>query len=238
MYGMSEQGTGRKVNQDHFYCNKSEQEDKKITALFVVADGVGGRSCGSEASSMASDAIQSWWFDNYMDYYDEPEKIKDLMPEVFNQIISNMYDFGDEQNVQMATTLTMLIINHDHYYIFHCGDSRIYRYNEKLYYMTIDDKVVDPRDGRAKLSNCLSNILPEYHLTYDSGKLYDNDVFILATDGAFKKLDENTIKSIMAADTSAEDMCKEMYNAALEAGEQDDITIVAFRLTNSKNEDA
>lgn len=232
LYALTEQGKGRVVNQDRYAYNKFEEDDEKVTGIFVVADGVGGRSCGGEAANMSAEMIMDWWYDHYPEYYNNPEQLQEVLPDVFNNIVGSLFDFGDEQNVKLATTMTMLIINHDEYYIFHCGDTRIYRYNEGLACLTLDDKAIDPRDGKAKLTNCLGNILPEYHLSFDKGQLYDEDVFLLATDGAFKKVDEKQIETIMGKPETAEEICNEIYEAAINAGEQDDITMICFKLKN------
>ena len=52
-------------------------------------------------------------------------------------------EFCQREDIRTGTTMSLLLIIREHYYIIHVGDSRIYRYHDGLEQLTMDARHVD-----------------------------------------------------------------------------------------------
>lgn len=103
----------RKQNEDHYIFNSISHG-----AIAIVADGVGGRSCGSVASHLAADHLNNILQQN----------IKTPLLKALEDTNENILRFASE-NLKcegMATTLTCCLIINDELKGVHVGDSRLY----------------------------------------------------------------------------------------------------------------
>lgn len=124
-------GNVRQENQDHIAVLLPAPHVRVLTVLAMVADGMGGHYDGSMASALAIQLMTEWWQEgpfNQRGYHLDSEQLAFEVTGVFHQINSRLAQYGEEHNQTTGTTLSVLILSKSSYYVFHVGDSRIYRY--------------------------------------------------------------------------------------------------------------
>ena len=233
-----EQGQGRQVNQD--MCYKQTVAVKgDIKAVYAVADGIGSFASSQTASAIVKDILEEW-FQSALESGRLDESPDDLSQDVIENVYYRAYDEivseARKNHCHMGTTLSMIVVTNMSYHLFHVGDSRIYLYacddsgESELVRLTNDDKKVDQRDGRSKLVNAIADQLPKPKVAYATEELYDGDMYLLMTDGGYKRNADNQMHQILdrayVSDKPCANANNELYQHALQNGETDDITIL------------
>ena len=115
----------RSRNED--FCGIVTPEGAELAArgaMLAVADGVSGNGEGREAAEYAVRGLLA-------DYYATPETWE--VPLAIERVLSainrwlNSQGLADKSQAGMATTLSVLVLRGDRYYLGHVGDTRIYR---------------------------------------------------------------------------------------------------------------
>jgi protein phosphatase len=152
VFGLSDRGTVRARNEDHFLLasvhrrvnvigtNLSEVErlpldDQRLAFMAMVADGVGGSSGGDRASAIALE-IATQYVASSMDCYDRTDAMDGAMTGALQSaalhchqaVLDRASEEGDGS--RMATTLTLWMGVWPWYYLLQVGDSRYYLYRE------------------------------------------------------------------------------------------------------------
>ncbi|WP_069469701.1 bifunctional protein-serine/threonine kinase/phosphatase [Candidatus Marithrix sp. Canyon 246] len=226
---------GRKqINQDAFGVFSPPEpllSTKGIVA--VIADGV---SC-SEAGDQASKAA----VENFLnDYFSTPESwtVKTAGQKILTAMNSWLYGQGYHlygTNKGLITTLSALVIKSTKAYLFHIGDSRIYRLREgKLKCLTQDHRIQVSKD-KQYLSRALGI---ELHLKIDYRELAveEGDQFIFVTDGVYEYVTDNFIlESIIENDLNQ--ACEKLSKLAFSNDSPDNLTCQIVRVDNLPTQD-
>lgn len=221
--GITDIGIRRTINQDAYIYRTSKVHDEYV-GIYAVADGVGGLELGEHASSIAIHRIDKWWNLELPKHYGKIENvIKSLVRRI--EIINNdITIFSESHDCNMATTLSLLLIYKNMYYVLHIGDSKIFKINKGISQITVDHLV------EKKLSQYLGGRRKvfEYHLS--SGQIRSNDYFIIGSDGTFNrvtKLDlQGVISDIEKNGTTLEEGCLNLVHKVKGRGETDNITVI------------
>lgn len=230
-----EKGQRRNVNQDMAF-KKTLVVDGDIKALYAVADGIGSLSNSQTASAIVNQILQEWFkkaAESGVLNTSSEEIIQHVIEDVYYQAYDEIVEQSRADNIHMGTTLSMLLISNKQCYLFHAGDSRIYLYAaDELDLLTKDDKKEDPRDGKFKLVNAIADQLPKPNVAYSSNDLYEEDLYLLMTDGGYKRNSEDYIKQVLEQASQSKAPCRmicdNLYKSALKKGETDDITLLAI----------
>ena len=153
-------GMVRYENQDSFYA---DIKDENLIA--VVADGMGGGSCGDVASKIATNIIKLE-FDNLLtiETDDTEDKLKDIILDINKKIIN----YKNNHNLKsMGTTISVILIKDNTLFFANVGDSRIYvkyRDSEQYTQITQDQSLaeVEYRNGnitKEEKENMAKNVL-------------------------------------------------------------------------------
>ena len=137
----SDRGNTRKVNQDAVVLKQISYRGKSFIIL-AVCDGIGGLEHGEVASALAVRRIEEW-FDEVAGWLDIIETDGEL-------VYSHLKDLAEECNelvrecrvtMQMETgsTMSLLMVLRDTYYIIQVGDSRVYRYRGRVLEQLTED---------------------------------------------------------------------------------------------------
>ena len=143
----------------------------------------------------------------------------------------------------MATTLSVGIVVWPWLYVVHVGDSRCYVYQDgRIRQVTRDQTVAQEmvergaltpeRAFRSPLNHVLSSAigaeeaLPEI-TRVDVGQR--GSVTLVCSDGLTKHVTDEEIAAACASMTSAEQLCTQLLDLAMDRGGSDNITIVAGR---------
>lgn len=123
-------GTIKKENQDRVIIKEGKVWKGVPLLLAAVADGMGGHAAGSMASETAATMLGQWWdqeLTGIMKRKNMLEQTEIQLRELFAGINHNLVAYGQENNVQTGTTLSLLFLYGQRFLVLHVGDSRIYR---------------------------------------------------------------------------------------------------------------
>lgn len=134
MYGATDVGRSRKMNQDNFFFDARQ-------GLVVVADGIGGRKAGEVASSLAVSGIRSQ-FKKLQTL--RPEEVATFLSDSVSRANRNILERGqmDPAVEGMGTTINCLLFVGGKVFIAHIGDSRTYLlFGGGIWQLTLDHSI-------------------------------------------------------------------------------------------------
>jgi serine/threonine protein phosphatase PrpC len=271
--GATDIGNARRENEDQYLIASLrrvlEIEDSSIPTedrlefargasalLLLVADGVGGRKGGQEASSRTVDTIMRYVAGSSLFFANLSEDTQRAL--LHDLVLSVQWSHAAVRNEaarrtsleSMATTLTMVFALWPRAYVVQVGDSRCYHWRRSsLTQVTRDqtlaqdmvDQGLLPASAaeRSPLSNVLSQAVgssreSEISPTISSYDLEPGDALLLCTDGLTKHVAEPRIAEMVERADSAKSACDRLVEDALAAGGSDNVTVVVARFTDSE----
>jgi protein phosphatase len=218
-------GQVRNANEDDYLLIIPDAGElfARMGRLFVVADGMGGVSGGSEASRAAVRYLASTLMDSSEA---DPEQ---RMREGFLEACRGVYNLSKESARlrEMGTTLTAVNLLADKVVIGHVGDSRCQILRRgKLSPLTVDHAVQEPR---SLLTRCIGAGQEAEEIDVSSQSVQVGDVLVLMTDGVWNVVDETEIAAALRAKT-AQEAADRIVRAANLAGGPDNSTILVLRI--------
>lgn len=214
-YGaVSDKGDIRAENQDSIlYLTGSIQGSE--AALSVIADGMGGLSFGAQTSQYITGQFKRWWYEEFPDIVredmDHKEDIQELLEQEIWDINQAILAFNHQMQSKSGSTLSLLLLHKNQYFIENAGDSRVYLLRgQSLYQLTEDHSLVarmmrhyqlseeEAKHSvmRNKLTMCIGMFsVPETN--YYEGKLEEGDCFLLCSDGLYNHLKTSQIERIL-----------------------------------------
>lgn len=210
---LSDKGLVKESNQDGILIEIGEGRNGEF-GLFAVADGMGGHAAGDVASEMAISGLRNWWCSMLPDIAAGDVELYSgglislSLEKAINNINAEIIGYGARIGERVGTTLSVLFIFEDLYWIEHVGDSRIYIVNKAVRQVTEDHSLVAGLVAGGFISrgeaavhpkrNILTRCLGAKHrleLFESRGSLQKGDVFILCSDGFYVRLEEDEILS-------------------------------------------
>jgi PPM family protein phosphatase len=223
-------GRQRNANEDSFFTR---------SALFVVADGMGGAQAGEVASKTAAES-----FDRQLPR-GAPEQVLRETIELANRTIHERAG-SDPDLAGMGTTVTAAIVDleSEEVAIGHVGDSRAYRLRgNKFERLTRDHSLVEEMRRKGQLTDAqaedhpqrsiITRALgpePEVEVDLQTVPAQAGDVFLICSDGLTTMLGDEQIGRLLARATSMQSAVRALVDEANRAGGRDNITVIAFRL--------
>ena len=137
-------GIKKRTNQDSLLIN-GLSIDTGECVLLVLCDGMGGMEKGELASATVVRAYSEWFKTIYVRKPNkwDTEQIKREWMDLLVDCNKKLQLYGSNENVQLGTTATALLINATgEYLIGHVGDSRVYKICEQLKQLTEDHTFV------------------------------------------------------------------------------------------------
>jgi len=160
----------------------------------VIADGMSGSEAGREAADACVQGFLS-------DYFSTPDSwtVETSGEKILAALNRWLYSQGHQQygtSRGLVTTLSVLVIKSTTAYLFHVGDTRIYRFRDgELEQLTRDHRVTVSKE-----KNYLSRAMGiDVHLDIDyrSFPVETGDSFLLTTDGIHDFVDDSTLKRLL-----------------------------------------
>lgn len=220
--------------------------------LAAVADGMGGHTAGELASAIAvkvlKERLESMVAGNIKPaQYDEKMSVATNRLAFAAQLANDVIFEASKsipENRGMGTTLSAVLFTGDTVSTAHIGDSRIYRLREgNLEQLTQDHSLVmdQVRKGlitkqqaeKSSLQNILTRALgTQKTAAIDTAQhqVMENDRFFLCTDGLFKAVTEDEIKSVLSENQDNQAACDAMVKKANDAGGPDNVTVVIMEI--------
>lgn len=219
--GCCRQGQVRRNNEDAFLMRGSERG-----ALFLVADGIGGRRNGEVVSGLLRDGYDRWWTERFLPAGDglsfqaALREIQDVLLRVNQEAVSR---FGQGE---AGSTLVLLFLYRGNCLYLSAGDSRIYlARNLSFRQITVDDvyenlAARDQRQGKSangKLVGAVGlRLTPEFSIRTDA--LKRGDRFFLCSDGVYRYVPPRKLSRTVMFDPSAPEKLIETVSREVDRG--------------------
>jgi serine/threonine protein phosphatase PrpC len=241
-------GRVRTVNEDRAFV----QEDLNGYVLAIVADGMGGHKAGDIASQMAVDLIQSEM--QSIPHGASVEERKDRLKAAVELANEKIFAFASERENYhgMGTTVVAVLADERSVVIGHIGDSRVYRLNSQgIEQLTEDHSLVNElvksgqitreEAGHHPRRNVLTRALgTESSIEVDVQNISwtSGDTLLLCSDGLSSLIGLEDLTAIVSGEQPLEYKVHQLVEAALEAGGDDNVSVVLVSNLTDLGEEA
>ncbi len=200
----------------------------------IIADGMSGADSGKEASDIC---VQGF----LQDYYSTPESwtVKTSVQRVLGALNRWLHGqghqrFGSERG--LVTTVSALIIKSTTAYLFHVGDTRIYRLRDgDLECLTRDHRT--QVSGQKTYLTRAMGIDVNIEIDYRTVTIETDDIFILTTDGIHEYLKDSDLKALVSAQPlDTESAAQSIVMRALDNGSDDNLSCQVVRIAALPND--
>jgi protein phosphatase len=264
VWGLTHPGKVRSDNQDHYLLASLHRQlkvhrtsitashhldtgDERMAFLAMVADGVGGRAHGEEASRIALEEATQYVSSSALCWYQgdaREEPFIDLLQAAATRCHERVLEraAGDSAHAGMATTLTLWIGVWPWFYLLQVGDSRYYLYREGTLTQVSRDQTMaqDLVDqgvlarsalARSPFANVLSSAIGGQQTAPVITRIASDwsCVHLLCSDGLTKHVSDDAIAEQLRTMTGAQACCEALLQDALDGGGSDNITIIVGR---------
>lgn len=207
--------------------------------LFAVADGMGGHLGGEVASATTIETISS-------DASASMPRDTGALATIVKSANAAIWDKskGDPNLRGMGTTCTLALLKDDTLHIAHVGDSRAYLLrNEQLEQLTEDHTLVSRMVQEGRLApeeaerhpqrSIITRALgadSEVEVDELSLPLQENDRILICSDGLTSMIDASAVQDVLTRQKSPQAAADELVELALQAGGEDNVTVVLIDL--------
>ena len=225
-------GLRRKVNEDSILVRTER-------GLWAVADGMGGHDAGEIASGMVVEALQLLPV-----VYGLEELVEAAIGElgrVNGELIELARTGGHERTI--GTTVVALAIAGGHFHCFWVGDSRAYRVrDDQIRRITRDHSLVQDLVDAGMLAekeaeghvnaNVITRavgVAEELDVDSSTGDALPGDLFLLASDGLTRVVDDQEILAQLGTRTP-DDAADALLDMVLARGAPDNVSLIIVRV--------
>ena len=243
--GVTDVGLVRTNNEDNLGYDTAR-------GIFVVCDGMGGQAAGERASKIAVDTVMQHFrkppkpgrevFGMEIKLLSGRANALARAIQLANQAIHD--EAGrDENYAGMGTTIVALAVGGEQFSVAHVGDSRAYLLRDGvLQPLTSDHSLVMEQVRRGLLAlddvekSTVQNVIvrslgAEESVDPDLAdhELLAGDLLLMCSDGLSHFVHDDKLQDVLAAGRSPEKACKDLIQAAKDAGSNDNITCLAVK---------
>lgn len=219
---LNEDAIGFRIPEDDLLTTKG--------AVAVVADGVSSAEAGRQAAERSVAVILD-------DYFKTPElwSVKHAVQKTLSALNRSLYDLGREMPDEARgyiCTLSLVVIKSHLAYLFHAGDSRIYRLSAKdgTFVQLTNDHVASISNEKQYLIRAMGM---DTTLNIDASmvEVDEGDIFYLDSDGIHDFIDDDQIRSVIEQGKDDLDQaCRSLIDQALAAGSDDNLSCCLLRV--------
>jgi serine/threonine protein phosphatase PrpC len=221
---------------------------QRVAMMALVADGVGGAKAGEEASRIALEHVTRYVTEALECYYtSDPNDDTKFISELEEAALKVHSEIAieaatDNSRHGMATTLTLWLGIWPDAYLLQVGDSRCYSLrNGKLVQMSRDqtmaeefvDQGVFSREDAAfkRWANVLSSAIGGPQAAPSVSKVPQSwdAIGLMCSDGLTRHVPDERIREVLTTLKSAKEGCETLLQDALDAGGEDNITVLIGR---------
>lgn len=205
----------------------------------AVADGMGGHNAGEVASETVLHLLDEF-------IVDLPEG---LSPRDFRQEFDwwverthrKLLEMGrsNREMAKLGTTLVGLLTYENCVYVFNIGDSRLYRFRNGILRQLTTDHTMRQKTGNMNIPsnqiyNCLGGNGPTSFadLTDITDKVFEDDVFLVCSDGLSDMLSDNDIEDVLNKKVDIDDLIE----AAKRSGGKDNVSAILLEILDIRKD--
>lgn len=241
-FGLSDIGCVRTNNEDAW-------KELIVERFFILADGMGGHLAGEVAASELVKGLTGFIKKNFGKKSKKKRSLQESLEKILHGILQvNTKIFAMSYTMDalrgMGTTLCFLFFHEEGVIFGHVGDSRIYRLRKSnLQLLTRDHSLLMELLGSNKGGECdvggglYKNILtkavgtePEVEPTVEHESFYQDDIYLLSSDGLTDMLSFSEIENILRQDIGLDEMGNRLVEDAKKKGGVDNITVVLVKV--------
>ena len=197
--------------------------------VFAVMDGMGGESCGEQASYLSASEFGR--------FFREEEALKKEYPQALSELCRRMNQqvvhYAVENHVRtMGSTTVFLVFAGNRAYAGNLGDSRLYHLSEDDFRQISTDHVYSREiGGKGPLLQYLGMMEPDEDLDPSLVTLTPRslDTFLLCSDGVTDMVSDEELLDILLSCPEPEEAVEKILDSALTAGGRDNITAIVCR---------
>ncbi|MDE7431953.1 MAG: serine/threonine-protein phosphatase [Lachnospiraceae bacterium] len=243
-------GTTKDTNQDSLSVKKLKTRLGNMT-FAILCDGMGGLSSGEVASASVLYAFDKWLM-NELPALCRTGQITDaVIRSQWERIITEqnkrIAGYGRERDIRLGTTVVVMLLTKNRYYILNVGDSRAYEIGSTLTQITKDQTVVareveaglltweqaETDSRRSILLQCVGaseRVCPDMFF----GEVKQDSVYMLCSDGfrheiTQKEIYEKFQPEVLTDDFIMEKNINELIVLNKQRMERDNISVILIR---------
>ncbi len=239
-------GRERSHNEDTLFVFNTVlagDETPLSVGIFIVADGMGGHQGGEIASGLAvRAAVDHLMAEVYRPLLNSEKQIDKID---FEKVMRGTVDEAQKVVIESVpgggTTFTAALVINEQVHFAHVGDSRLYLFSpdSSVRICTRDHSLVRRLVDLGQLTQEEAAVHPQRNVLYralgqteafeadlDSFQLKHGSVMMICSDGLWGLVDDDAMVDIISSHTSTIGACKELVEAANNAGGPDNISVI------------
>ena len=194
----------------------------------VIADGVSSADAGKEASEASVQGFLT-------DYFSTPDSwtVKTSGQKILTALNRWLYGQGQkhiDEERGYITTLSALVIKSQTAFIFHVGDTRIYRYRSGDLEQLTKDHTAHVSPGKSYLARAMGIDL-SLDIDFRTEPVEPGDLFILTTDGVHDYIPHTHKKMLIErAEGDLQKICADLVQVAADNQSPDNLSCQVLRI--------
>lgn len=220
--------------------------DRGRVLMAAVCDGMGGLQKGETASGYMAERLQEWFYGFLMRAVRKSKSFWMIFRSLDRMVYyaqEQLRHYGRQEQFDLGTTMSVLVLWDNIYLIWHLGDSRIYRMHrdrrvnrEKRHNsrrMTLECMTGDHVKGRNRLTKCVGSF-GYYRPDHRMGTMKAGEMFLLCSDGFYHCVTQQELADIlfpgqMWEEVQIERRLREIGDACMKRGERDNLSAVYIK---------
>lgn len=221
----------RETNQDSILLQQVRADCGRIL-LAVACDGIGGLKQGENASGYVEERLMEVFYRETVPLIQRRKGRKLILRSFLRclyEVREELNRYAAEREINLGTTMSLLLLWKRQYLILHLGDSRIYHYQGKRRRQLTKDH----SDGGNRLTKCIGSF-PYQAPDIRFGRRWGKCAFLLCTDGFYRKQTETGFSLLSPAEVEStqqvQKRLEEMAKLVLKRGEKDNLSAIYVKV--------
>jgi len=222
---------GKEDNQDSCGIKEAEGQQLQTKGIAIaIADGMSGSDAGREASQACVQGFLN-------DYFSTPETwtVQTSAQKIISALNHWLHGNGQrkyQSHKGMVTTLSAMVLKSNTAFIFHVGDSRIYRLRGDDFKQLTHDHRVQINEHKSLLSRAIG-IDVRLDIDYRNESLEVGDIFVMLTDGVHEFVNDKSLIDILQKNNNDLKLAAKLIaDKATENKTNDNITCQLIKITS------
>ena len=247
-----ERGSVADTNQDSLVLLQVLTAKGRVL-MAAVCDGMGGLKQGDTASGYVTKRLQEWFYESLLRAIRKKKPywiIRRSLDRLVYHMQEQLSQYSEKENIQLGTTMTVLVVWEKTYLLWHLGDSRTYRIctarrdkgahlrltadGDGRHSSGITCLTTDHVRGRNQLTKCVGSFgyeKPDFKL----GVLRSGQSMLLCSDGFRHCIDESELADVLRPDQIKDEgqiarRLREIGDACMKRGEKDNLSAVYVKV--------
>ncbi len=240
---LSDTGISRDHNEDSIgvFQPLNQEQRRRLSDLFLVADGMGGHAGGEVASRYAVERVIQLYA--AAQAATVPETVQQAIMQASAELYVQNTQRAQTKQQQMGTTLVGAVVDEDELHVFNVGDSRAYLLRDGILHQISQDHSWVAEQVRARVitkeqahsheqRNVITRALgqkPEVVVDYFHEHLRAGDIIILCTDGLTGPVTDAEIKQ-KVLEAPPQEAVQRLVDLANARGGSDNVSVLVVRV--------